>query len=246
VFDDGLLLARKILLQINQMNLAIATEFVDTITPQYISELVSWVAIGARTTESQPHRMLASGLSMPVGFKNNTAGSISSAVNAAVAASHPHRFLSVTEQGIGAIVVTKGNNDCHIVLRGGDQGPNYSAKYVAQAKALLEMGGLNAKVIVDCSHDNSNKDYQKQVEVIQDICEQLQNENHGIMGLMIESNLVAGKQKLQAGAELTYGQSITDGCIDWQETESLLRSLADRCPQGGSHERTVGTVASKD
>ena len=225
--NDGLLLARKILLSINALGLPAATEFVDTITPQYIADLISWAAIGARTSESQPHRMLASGLSMPVGFKNNTAGSLKSAVNAVASAIETHRFLGVTNQGLGAIVVTRGNEDSHMVLRGGDQGPNYSAPHVAQALDLLRSESLNPRVVIDCSHDNSGKNYQNQAKVIASVTQQLQQEDHGIMGVMIESHLVEGKQSLQSQDELTYGQSITDGCIGWDETEALLRALAN-------------------
>ena len=227
--NEGLLLARKILLTINDLQLPAATEFVDTITPQYLADLVSWTAIGARTTESQPHRMLASGLSMPVGFKNNTAGSLCSAVNAVASAISPHRFLSVTEQGMGAIVVTSGNDDAHIVLRGGDQGPNYHASDVTQAVDLLHAKSLSPRVVIDCSHDNSNKDFKKQAQVIHSVALQLQQPNHGILGVMIESHLKEGKQPLSARDELTYGQSITDGCMGWNETETLLRSLAETC-----------------
>jgi 3-deoxy-7-phosphoheptulonate synthase len=163
---------------------------------------------------------------MPVGFKNNTAGDISAAVNAVMAAKNSHTFLSVTEQGLGAIVVTKGNDTCHVILRGGTNGPNYEQQYLDQAAKLLEKNHLPIKVIVDCSHDNCHKDYTKQEVVIDYICQQLQNKSANIMGVMLESNLVAGKQALQTGKDLVYGQSITDGCVDWQETEVLLRKLA--------------------
>ena len=216
--NEGLMLARKILLAINKIGLATATEFVDTITPQYISDLVCWAAIGARTAESQPHRMLASGLSMPVGFKNNTAGCVNAAVNAVLSALSSHSFLSITQQGVGAIVETEGNKDCHIILRGGASGPNYSSADVAKAAELLQQKNLDANIMIDCSHDNCNKDYTLQAKVIDDVCTQLHQESHHVMGLMIESNLVAGKQSLQPGAKLTYGQSITDGCIGWEET----------------------------
>jgi 3-deoxy-7-phosphoheptulonate synthase len=227
--NDGLLLAREILLEINNIGLSTATEFVDTITPQYIADLVGWAAIGARTTESQPHRMLASGLSMPVGFKNNTAGDIKSAINATLSAQDPHRFLSVTEQGIGAIVVTEGNDQCHIILRGGTGGPNYSAHHVQEASRLLAQNNLNARVIVDCSHDNCDKDYQKQKHVVDNICQQLQSNDDNIMGFMLESNLKPGKQALNNKENLVYGQSITDGCVDWHETEELLHKIAYSC-----------------
>ena len=227
--NDGLLLARKILLSINDLGLATATEFVDTITPQYVADLISWVAIGARTTESQPHRMLASGLSMPVGFKNNTAGNIGSAVNAAASASQSHRFLGVTEQGLGAIVVTRGNEDAHVILRGGDHGPNYHPHHLTEAVTLLKEKSLSSQVIIDCSHDNSDKDYTKQRLVIDSVIEHIHQKNCLIMGVMIESHLHAGKQAFGPKETLTYGQSITDGCIGWEETEIILRDLAAAC-----------------
>ena len=220
--NEGIQKARQLLIDINQIGLPTATEFVDTITPQYIADLVAWSAIGARTTESQSHRMLASGLSMPVGFKNNTAGDIHSAVNAVIAASHPHCFLGVNEQGAGSIVKTLGNPDCHVILRGGSRGPNYDQKTIETTARLLEHHHLRNKIIIDCSHDNCNKDYQKQSTVINQLCTQLDNGNPYILGMMLESNLVAGKQTLNDPNELTYGQSITDGCIDLKDTEKCF------------------------
>ena len=224
--NEGLSTARKLLLQINELGVHTATEFVDTITPQFIADLVGWAAIGARTTESQIHRTLASGLSMPVGFKNNTAGDVSVAVNAVVAASHPHRFLGITPQGLSAIVDTKGHQHCHVILRGGAKGTNFDANTVQQTAALLAKQKRPTKVMIDCSHGNSDKDYKKQADVIKSICEQVQQPNHNIMGFMLESNLVEGNQPLSDN--LTYGQSITDACVNWEETETLLRTVADQ------------------
>ncbi len=231
--NDGLLLARELLLEINKIGIMVATEFVDTITPQYIADLVSWAAIGARTTESQPHRMLASGLSMPVGFKNNTAGDVAAAVNAVLAAAKPHRFLGITPEGRAAIVATTGNDYCHIALRGGSSGPNYDATSVNQAAELLAQRGLITKLMIDCSHDNCGRDYTRQAKVVISICQQLQTglqtgEQH-IMGFMLESNLIEGQQTLQVGVKLNYGQSITDACVGWEETEILLRKIAESC-----------------
>jgi len=226
--NEGLTIARKLLLEINRLGIAVATEFVDTITPQYIADLISWAAIGARTTESQPHRMLASGLSMPIGFKNNTSGDIKAAVNAVLAATHPHRFLSVTEQGLAAIVGTKGNDTCHVILRGGAKGPNYDIDNIQTTAKLLAKNHLPAHTMIDCSHDNCNKDYKQQAKVIDELCCQLQNSEHHIMGFMLESNLIEGRQDLQIGTSLTYGQSITDACIDWQETKKLLQKIAKK------------------
>ena len=224
--NEGLTTARKLLLDINQLGIMIATEFVDTITPQYLSDLVSWTAIGARTTESQQHRMLASGLSMPVGFKNNTAGEIKAAVNAVLAAKHPHNFLGVTAQGRAAIVCTKGNDSCHIILRGGTAGPNYDEKHINIAAGLLAKNQLGARIVVDCSHDNCAKDFTKQAQVVDTLCKYLKNKQPPFIGFMLESNLIAGRQDPQPAAKLVYGQSITDACIGWQETERLLYKIA--------------------
>ena len=225
--NEGLTTARKLLLDINRLGIIVATEFVDTITPQYLSDLVSWVAIGARTTESQQHRMLASGLSMPVGFKNNTAGEIKAAVNAVLAAKHSHSFLGITEQGMAAIVSTKGNDSGHIILRGGTSGPNYSKEDINRAAELLAKNKLNARVIIDCSHDNCEKNFKKQVHVIDTLCKYLKDKHPSFIGFMLESNLIAGRQDLQSAAKIVYGQSITDGCIGWQQTETLLYKIAD-------------------
>tara|TARA_R110000868_G_scaffold8205_7_gene42785 strand:- start:99558 stop:100592 length:1035 start_codon:yes stop_codon:yes gene_type:complete len=224
--NKGLRMARKLLLEINRLGLPAATEFLDTITPQYIADLIAWGAIGARTTESQVHRNLASGLSMPLGFKNATNGDVQIAVDAIQAAASSHQFLSVTEQGIAAIVVTKGNEDCQVILRGGNGGPNYSAEHVAAINEKLLHKKIGAKILIDCSHGNSEKDHAKQKLVVASVCEQTQNPEHNIAGVMIESHLVAGKQALTNASQLVYGQSITDACVDWDETEVLLKQLA--------------------
>lgn len=232
--NDGLLLARRLLLQLNQLGIVVATEYVDTITPQYISDLVSWAAIGARTTESQPHRTLASGLSMPVGFKNNTSGDVSVAVNAVMAALNPHRFLSVTEQGMAAIVDTMGNPNCHIILRGGTDGPNFDAEHVKKAIALLSKKDLPQKLVIDCSHANCNKDHKRQIDVVNDICQQIRSGDEAIVGLMLESHLQEGRQDLIDVDKLEYGKSITDPCLGWQDSEHTLRALA-QCLKGCRH-----------
>lgn len=224
--NTGLRTARKLLLDIANLNMPIGTEFLDSIIPQFISDLIAWGAIGARTTESQVHRELASGLSMPIGFKNGTTGDIQIAVDAIKSAKHPHHFLGVTKQGLAAIVSTKGNDVCHVILRGSNQGTNYDAKSIASAIQLLQAQDLQPQLMVDCSHGNSQKDYQRQKLVVQSLCEQIAAGNPYISGAMIESNLAAGKQTLQAGKTLTYGQSVTDGCVGWDETEQLLQQLA--------------------
>lgn len=224
--NDGLRIGRKLLLDLNDMGLPTASEFLDMITPQYVADLMSWGAIGARTTESQVHRELASGLSCPVGFKNGTDGTIKVAVDAIGAASAPHHFLSVTKYGHSAIVSTAGNPDCHIILRGGKE-PNYSAEHVAAVFAGLEKSDLPQKVMIDFSHANSSKQYQRQMLVCEDVCGQIAGGNQGIFGVMVESHLVAGRQDLVEGQPLTFGQSITDACIGWDDTEQLLASLAE-------------------
>jgi 3-deoxy-7-phosphoheptulonate synthase len=224
--NKGLRLARKLLLDLAEMGVPAGTEFLDTITPQFIASLVSWGAIGARTTESQVHRQLASGLSMPVGFKNGTDGSIAVAVDAVRAAAHPHHFPGVTHEGLSAIVATRGNDACHIILRGGSAGPNYDARCVAQAASLLDAAKLRPRVMVDCSHGNSQKDPLRQVVVARDIAADVRAGSGRILGVMIESHLVAGRQDLVPGQPLCYGQSITDACIDWPTTEETLEELA--------------------
>lgn len=224
--NRGLTIARELLLTINQLGVPTGSEFLDTVIPQYISDLTSWSAIGARTSESQIHRELASGLSMPVGFKNTTTGSIQIAVDAVCAASYHHHFLGISKQGIAAIVNTTGNKDCHIILRGSSEGPNYDRKSIQIAVELLKQAKLNPQLMVDLSHGNSNKEYQRQKIVAEDIAKQLSTGSLHIMGVMIESNLKEGHQKLEKNAELIYGQSITDACIGWEDTVSLFDLLA--------------------
>jgi len=224
--NHGLRLARGLLLDLANLGLPAGSEFLDTITPQFTADLVSWGAIGARTTESQVHRELASGLSMPVGFKNGTGGSIQIAIDGVRAAHHPHRFLGVTSQGIAAIISTCGNDSCHIILRGSNHGPNYDRATVSQTARTLRDMGLPARVLVDCSHGNSQKDYRLQPEVARDLCAQVSEGSRDLCGVMMESHLVAGRQDLKPPAPLTYGQSITDACIDWKTTVPVLEELA--------------------
>jgi len=224
--NHGLRLARSFLLDVADMGVAAGTEYLDLISPQYISDLVSWGAIGARTTESQGHRELASGLSCPVGFKNGTDGGLKVAVDAIQAASRPHVFMSLTKQGHSAIFSTTGNDDCHIILRGGKQ-PNYDAASVKQATDQLEQSGQNPRLMIDCSHANSQKDHNRQINVCQDVADQLKAGNNNIMGVMIESHLQPGRQDVLDKDNLEYGKSITDACIAWEETETLLRDLAE-------------------
>ena len=218
----GLRQARRLLLDLNNLGMPASTEFLDMITPQYYADLISWGAIGARTTESQVHRELASGLSCPVGFKNGTDGNLKIAIDAIGAASHPHHFLSVTKAGHSAIVHTAGNPDCHVILRGGKE-PNYSAEHVKAAAEQLDKAGVTPRLMVDFSHANSRKDYTRQMEVARDVAAQLQNGEQNIMGIMVESHLVEGRQDKPE----TYGQSITDACIGWDTTEEMLALLAD-------------------
>lgn len=225
--NKGLRLARQLLLEITEIGLPVGTEYLDMISPQYLADLVSWGAIGARTTESQVHRELASGLSCPVGFKNGTNGNLDIAVEAVLAARHPHHFLSVTKGGHSAIVETRGNEDCHIILRGGKQ-PNYDAESVGKACDKLTKAGLKSKVMVDLSHANSGKIAERQIEVAQDIVSQLKAGNTCIFGVMAESHLLGGRQDL--GGDLAYGQSVTDSCLGWSDTEQLLESLASAIP----------------
>jgi 3-deoxy-7-phosphoheptulonate synthase len=224
--NDGLRLARHLLLDLAEMGVPAGTEFLDMISPQYVAGLVSWGAIGARTTESQVHRQLVSGLSCPVGFKNATSGDVQVAIEAMLSAAHPHTFLGHTKHGQSAIFVTTGNPDCHVILRGGRKTVNYTADSVAQVCKQLEDAGLRPQVMIDCSHANSNKDYTRQPLVCRDVAAQIANGDRRIIGVMLESNLVAGAQKLVPGQSLVYGQSITDACIAWDETLPLLRELA--------------------
>jgi len=224
--NDGLRLARRLLLDLAEMGVPAGTEFLDMIIPQYMASLVSWGAIGARTTESQGHRELVSGLSCPVGFKNGTSGNVQIAIDAVRSAAQPHTFLGHSKHGQSAIFVTLGNPDCHVILRGGRTTTNYDSASVAQACVLLEKAGLSPRVMIDCSHANSRKDYTKQPLVCRDVIGQITAGERRIVGVMLESNLVAGAQKLLAGEPLVYGQSITDACIGWDETAQLLRELA--------------------
>ena len=225
----GLRTARGLLRDLADIGLGTGTEYLDPITPQYLGDLVSWGAIGARTTESQVHRQLASGLSCPIGFKNSTDGSIQVAVDAIGSAAHPHIFLSVTKQGHSAIFSTAGNEDCHVILRGGGGKPNYDNPSVHYASRLLDQAGLCNRVMIDMSHANSEKDHRKQLKVCADICNQLQDGEQRIFGVMIESNLLEGNQKINDGQTLQYGQSITDACLGWEDSETCLRMLADAC-----------------
>ncbi|ELM3723230.1 3-deoxy-7-phosphoheptulonate synthase AroG [Edwardsiella piscicida] len=224
--NDGLRSARRLLLDINDSGMPTAGEFLDMITPQYLADLMSWGAIGARTTESQVHRELASGLSCPVGFKNGTDGTIKVAIDAINAAGAPHCFLSVTKWGHSAIVNTCGNGDCHIILRGGKT-PNYSAADVQAVTAGLRQAGLPPQVMIDFSHANSSKQFKRQMAVCEDVCAQMAAGERAIMGVMIESHLVEGNQNPDGGEALRYGQSVTDACIGWEDSERALRQLAD-------------------
>jgi 3-deoxy-7-phosphoheptulonate synthase len=223
--NAGLRLARKLLLEILHTGLPIGCEFLDPIMPQYIADTVSWGAIGARTTESQVHRQLASGLSMPVGFKNRTDGNVGVAVDAVRAATVPHVFTGVDLSGTPAVLRTVGNPDCHLILRGGRNAPNYSEQSISDAVSRLRAAGLPVRVVVDASHDNSGKDHNRQAEVANNIAAQVRYGNAAIVGVMLESFLLAGRQELD-GHPLTYGQSITDACMSWETTEGVLRELA--------------------
>lgn len=223
--NEGLEIARKFLLDVNELGMPAGIEFLDTITPQYTADLVSWGAIGARTTESQIHRELASGLSCPIGFKNGTDGSVRVAIDAIKTAASPHHFLSVTKEGQSAIISTTGNEDCHVILRGGKM-PNYDAASVDAACTSLASAGLAPRLMIDCSHANSQKQYQLQMEVAREVAAQLTQGDARIIGMMVESHLNAGRQEHTPGCELAYGQSITDGCIGWEDTVELLDMLA--------------------
>lgn len=223
----GFELARSILLKINQLGMPCATEFLDPVTPQYISDLISWSAIGARTTESQTHREMASGLSMPVGLKNGTDGGLQGALNAMVAARHPQSFIGVNAEGLTSIIKTNGNPDRHIVLRGGGGRVNYNQKDISEAVHCLAKEDIRRPVMVDCSHGNSEKDHTRQIPVAQSVVKQFTEGQSAIMGLLIESNLKPGNQKWEAGKSLKWGVSITDACIGWEDTEHLLDELAE-------------------
>jgi len=223
--NNGIKIARQLLIDLSEMNIPCGHEFLDLVSPQYLSDLISWGAIGARTTESQSHRELASGLSCPVGFKNGTDGSIQIAIDAMNAARHSHSFLSVTKEGKSAIFNTAGNNDCHIILRGGNKKTNFSSKDVRESTIKLENNNLKSNIMIDASHANSKKDYKKQCTVVEDVKQQICNGEKNIIGIMLESNLVEGNQKINSREKLKYGQSITDSCIGWNETEELILSL---------------------
>lgn len=224
--NNGLRMARRLLLQLAEIGVAAGTEFLDTITPQFIVDLITWGAIGARTTESQVHRELASGLSVPVGFKNGTDGNIQVAIDAVKAALHPHHFLGVTKQGIAAIVATRGNDACHLILRGSNTGSNFSAEQIRMTAQALEKNHIPTRVIVDCSHGNSNKDFSKQIMVAADLARQIGNGEKSICGFMLESHLVEGRQNVNTAKPLVYGQSITDACLNWKDTVPVLEQLA--------------------
>ncbi|HVZ36225.1 MAG TPA: 3-deoxy-7-phosphoheptulonate synthase [Polyangiaceae bacterium] len=225
--NKGLRLARGLLLDLLRAGVPCGTEFLDTITPQFIADLVTWGAIGARTTESQVHRELASGLSMPVGFKNGTDGNVQIAVDAIRAASHPHHFLSVTKQGIHAIVATRGNDRCHVILRGGNGGPNYDAEHVARYARVLESQNQPPRMMIDASHGTSSKDHRNQPKVAHAVADYVRAGETRVFGIMIESHLVEGRQDYKPGQPATYGQSITDACLAWEETVPVLEDLAD-------------------
>lgn len=224
--NEGLRLARKLLLDLVALGLPAGCEFLDPISPQFIADVVTWGAIGARTTESQVHRQLASGLSMPVGFKNGTDGNIQVAIDAIRAAASPHSFFGITEDGLAAIVTTKGQPHTHVILRGGQSGPNYSAEHVQATLAALARAGLSERVMIDASHGNSNKDYRRQPEVAAEIAAQIAAGERGIIGVMLESFLVDGRQDLFDKSKLVYGQSITDACMGWEMTVPVLENLA--------------------
>ncbi len=231
---QGLEIGRQLLLDLSGMGLPLATEALDPITPQYLQDLISWSAIGARTTESQTHREMASGLSCPVGFKNGTDGSLSVAINALQSVAKPHRFLGISPEGQVSVIHTKGNAHAHIVLRGGSNGPNYSPEHIANCEGALAKLDLTQSIMIDCSHANSNKDHRQQRNVMDSVRGQLAAGNHSITGLMIESHINAGNQSINNTGGLNYGVSITDACIDWQETEELLRDLASTMAERGA------------
>ena len=224
--NKGLRTARQLLLDLAELRVPAGCEFLDPITPQFTSDLVTWGAIGARTTESQVHRELASGLSMPVGFKNGTDGGVQVAIDAVRAAAHPHNFIGVTEQGLAGIVATRGNPDCHVILRGGATGPNYNHESVARTLDALRAAGLPARLMIDASHGNSNKDYRRQPKVAQEVAAQLADGERGIIGMMLESFIVEGRWDPASGTPAVYGQSITDACMGWEMTLPVLEGLA--------------------
>jgi 3-deoxy-7-phosphoheptulonate synthase len=225
--NEGLRAARRFLLGVIDLGLPAGSEFLDPVSPQFYADLVAWGAIGARTSESQVHRELASGLSMPVGFKNGTDGTVQLAIDAILSSAHPHHFLSVTKQGLAAIVATRGNPECHVILRGGSNGPNYTSSAVDEVVRQLEGAGLPGRVMIDCSHANSGKDHSRQPVVAEDVGAQIAEGSEAIFGVMIESFLVDGNQDHTKTSELVRGMSITDKCLGWERTEPVLRKLAD-------------------
>ena len=225
--NKGIRIARKLLIDLAEMEIPCGHEFLDLVSPQYVSDLISWGAIGARTTESQSHRELASGLSCPVGFKNGTDGSLQIAIDAMNAARHSHSFLSVTKEGKSAIFNTAGNDDCHIIHRGGNNKSNYGSDDVKNSIRILEQNGMKPNIMIDASHANSNKDFKMQSKVVDDVKNQLLSGEKNIIGIMLESNLVEGNQKINSIDKLRYGQRITDSCIGWEETENIILDLDD-------------------
>jgi 3-deoxy-7-phosphoheptulonate synthase len=228
--DKGLSTSRQLLRDINDLGMPAGTEFLDVITPQYLADLISWGAIGARTTESQVHRELASGSSCPIGFKNATNGGIQVAADAIGSAFHPHKFLSVTKDGKAAIFSSSGNKDCHVILRGGTE-PNYQSQYIEETAEMLKKNNLEDTIMIDMSHGNSSKQHKKQIDVCQDVANQIIKGEDRITGVMIESNLEEGNQKADDLSQLVYGKSITDACINWQDTKDCLHQLADAVSQ---------------
>jgi 3-deoxy-7-phosphoheptulonate synthase len=241
--NEGIRMARKLLLDVVALGMPAGCEFLDPISPQYTSDLVAWGAIGARTTESQVHRELASGMSMPIGFKNGTGGTVQIAIDAVRAAAYPHRFLGVTEQGLAAIVSTRGNADCHLILRGGARGPNYRRADVVEAMRQLEAAGVAPRVMIDASHGNSERDHRKQLDVTKDVGSQIADGDRGIVGVMIESFLVEGRQELVERDRLVFGQSVTDACLGWDDTVRAIDELAAavRARRARQRERVAST-----
>jgi 3-deoxy-7-phosphoheptulonate synthase len=239
---EGLRRARRFLMEVVDLGVPTATELLDPMTPQYIADLICWSAIGARTTESQTHRQLASGLSMPLGFKNATPGTIGPAINAIKAAREPQTFLGISGDGVASAVSTTGNPNCHIVLRGGDNGPNYSAEHVADAERQLEQAGLEKAILIDCSHGNSGRDASRQAEVLRYVVGLRASGTASVFGAMLESNLLAGNQPFPRPLEpLVYGQSITDACIDWETTEQLVLEVASTLRRDVARRATMDT-----
>ncbi len=230
----GLEIARRLLVEINELGIPCGSEVLDPFTPQFVADLLCWGGIGARTSESQTHRQLASGLSMPIGFKNGTDGVLDGAANAMVASSHPHTFLGITADGESALVRTRGNPDRHIVLRGGEKGPNFAPEFIGEASRLVAEQGLVRPIMVDCSHANSGKDHSRQGFVCREVLDQVRVGSPAIMGLLLESNLKSGRQSWQPGTALRRGVSITDACIGWEETEKLLHEIAETVRFGQS------------